>query len=70
MNQIIVTPVSFIEDSGYVSESHFKEIVALGHNWALVGDFGFVGSFLTRKEAFSYANGEAEGQNIEVTFNE
>ena len=41
-----------------------------GHNYIITGDFGYMGSTITRKEAFEVANVDAAANNAQVMIEE
>ena len=57
MYQLIIVSVN------HATALDFVNSVARGDKYMIVGDYGFVGSFKTRKEAFAYAKSEADAIN-------
>lgn len=41
--------------------SEFPQGFDAGHEWSVEGDYGFLGSFTTQKEAWAFAESEISG---------
>jgi hypothetical protein len=66
MNNILIVAKDLIE----VAATDCVGLIEEGHNYIITGDFGYIGSVATRKEAFEIANEYAQSANAEVMIEE
>lgn len=66
MNTVLIVAKDLIE----VSAQDCVGLIEVGHNYIITGDFGYIGSTVTRKDAFEVANDVAACADAKVYIEE
>lgn len=53
-----------------IEQAECASLAEPGHGWVVEGDFGFLGSYKTRAEAFAAAKADADAAGANVLNNE